>query len=130
MLTLEGWREGNRTNFLLLQHFLMESNSVRQEVIQPTFLKFPFSHFIQGKLVPRMRNLCTKVTNQQEKEECLGFMFSSLLLLLLRNNNGGRENFMHITQIQKIALGLHMIHILLARPLESLPKGGRTETAI
>lgn len=64
MLVLEGWREGNRINILLFQHFLIESDSVRQEVIQPTFLGFPFSHFIPGKLIPRKRNLCTKVTNQ------------------------------------------------------------------
>lgn len=45
MLILEGWRGGNRTNFFLSQHFLIESDSVRQEVIQPTFLRVSFLTF-------------------------------------------------------------------------------------
>lgn len=56
---------------------------------------------------------------------------SSPMFLLLKKNNGGRETLKHIRQIQKISLGLHMTHvILLARPLENLPKGGRSEKAI
>lgn len=69
-----------------------------------------------------------KVTNQQEKrntEDLCSPAFCSGAPATQK------EQWWNITQIQQVSLGLYMIQIIvLAQPLESLPKGGRTESAI
>lgn len=59
-----GWEKREQGKFFLVAAFFIESDSVKQEVIQeviqPTYLRFPFSHFLLGKLMPRKVKSFTK----------------------------------------------------------------------
>lgn len=105
MLIWGRWGDENRANFPRSQHFLIESDSLKREVvqeeaIQATFCRFPFPLFTCWKLMPRNMKSFMIVTNPRGKETRIYVLQpSGLVLLSLRKKNDGTETFMNIRKI-------------------------------